>query len=57
MEDDRIIALYLERDEAALTHTSEKYGRKLKNISYGITEDKSYSKSVAAVAGVFQPVS
>ena len=40
MEDDRIIALYLERDEAALTHTSEKYGRKLKNISYGITEDK-----------------
>jgi len=40
LEDERIIAMYLERDETALTHTSEKYGRKLKNISYGITEDK-----------------
>lgn len=40
MEDDRIITMYLERDEQALEQTSEKYGRKLKNISYGITEDK-----------------
>ena len=40
MEDDRIITMYLERDEQALEQTAEKYGKRLRNISYGITEDK-----------------
>lgn len=39
MEDDKIIQLYLERDEAAIKQTSEKYGSRLRAISYHITVD------------------
>ena len=40
MEDNRIIELYMNRDEAAVEETSAKYGTRLKNISFGITEDR-----------------
>lgn len=39
MEDKEIIALYQSRDEAAVERTAEKYGQRLRRISYGITED------------------
>ncbi len=39
MEDSRIIALYLNRDESALEHTAVKYGERLRGISQAITED------------------
>ena len=40
MEDDKIIALYLNRDERAVEETAAKYGRRLRDIAYGITEDR-----------------
>ena len=40
MDDNRIIALYMSRDERAIQETSVKYGARLQNISYGITEDR-----------------
>lgn len=40
MEDKRIIELYMNRNEAAEEETSAKYGARLKNISYNITEDR-----------------
>lgn len=39
MEDSKIIDLYLGRDEAALRHTSEKYGNRLRSLAYGIIND------------------
>ncbi|MBQ4467934.1 MAG: sigma-70 family RNA polymerase sigma factor [Firmicutes bacterium] len=39
MEDDRIVDLFLSRDESAIYCTQEKYGSRLRNISKRITED------------------
>lgn len=39
MEDDRIIDLYLARDELAILSTGEKYGRRLRALAYRITGD------------------
>ncbi len=39
MEDVKIIELYFERNEDAILYTSEKYGRRLFNISKGIVQD------------------
>ncbi len=39
MLDEQIVDLFLSRDESALQHTSEKYGKKLRTLSYGITAD------------------
>ncbi len=39
MDDNKIIALYINRDETAVAQTAEKYGQRLKRISYDITED------------------
>ncbi len=36
MEDERIIALFFERDERAIECTHEKYGRRLYSISYSV---------------------
>ena len=36
MDDSGIVDLYLSRDESAISETSEKYGRKLRRIAYGI---------------------
>ena len=39
MEDEKIVELFLLRDESAIEHTSEKYGRRLRALSYGIVTD------------------
>ena len=39
MEDERIIELYMRRDEAAVRRTAEKYGRRLRTLSMGIVGD------------------
>ena len=38
-EDETIVELFLNRDESAITHTSEKYGQRLRSISQRITAD------------------
>lgn len=40
MEDAKIVDLYLERDPAAVKHTSEKYGRRLASLSFGIVRNR-----------------
>jgi RNA polymerase sigma-70 factor (ECF subfamily) len=40
MDDDKIINLYLNRDESAISHTREKYGKKLFAVSFRITVDR-----------------
>ena len=40
MEDANIVELYLSRDESAISHTSEKYGKKLHALAKRITEDE-----------------
>lgn len=39
VEDNRIVELYLLRDETAIRHTAEKYGSRLRALSYGIVKD------------------
>lgn len=44
MEDDKIVQLYLNRDETAISQTFEKYGSRLRAISFGITNDRETSE-------------
>lgn len=44
MDDSAIVDLYLRRDEAAVSRTSEKYGRRLKSLALGITGDSGASE-------------
>ena len=44
MEDEKIIQLYLNRNETAIIQTAEKYGSRLRAISYGITGDRETSE-------------
>ena len=39
MDDNRIVELYLTRDESAVFHTAEKYGSRLRSLAYGIVRD------------------
>ncbi len=39
MEDDKIVQLYLNRDESAIRFSAEKYGSRLRALSMGITSD------------------
>ena len=39
MDDGQIVELYLNRDESAITHTSEKYGRRLRSLAAGVVRD------------------
>lgn len=39
MEDEKIVQLYLDRDESAIKLSSEKYGSRLRTLSLGITSD------------------
>lgn len=39
MDDTTIIDLYFSRDEAAIRHTAEKYGGRLRALSHGIVQD------------------
>ena len=40
MDDNKIVDLYLRRDESAIRQTSEKYGSRLRSLSYGIVNDR-----------------
>lgn len=44
MEDDKIVQLYLKRDESAIKLSSEKYGSRLRTVSLGITLDMQTSE-------------
>ena len=44
MQDDRIVAMYWQRDEAAIRETEEKYGSYLLKIAYNILFDLEDSK-------------
>ena len=44
MEDISIVDLYLARDEQAISHTSLKYGTRLRTISYGIVHNLETAK-------------
>lgn len=39
MDDGRIVDLFLARDEVAIAHTSQKYGKRLRTLSHGIVQD------------------
>ncbi len=39
MGDNEIVELYLLKDEAAIMHTTEKYGHRLRALAYGIVAD------------------
>ena len=39
MEDEKIVELYLRRDESAIGRTAEKYGTRLHALAYGIVAD------------------
>lgn len=39
MEDSQIVDLFFARDEAAIRHTAQAYGTRLRRISYGIVDD------------------
>ncbi|MCH5261054.1 MAG: RNA polymerase sigma factor [Lachnospiraceae bacterium] len=40
LDDNRIVELYLRRDEAAIRQTSEKYGTRLRALAHGIVNDQ-----------------
>ena len=40
MEDEKIIALYWQRDQSAIDETDRKYGVPLRGLSYGILSDR-----------------
>ena len=39
MDDQKIVELYLNRDESAIRHTADKYGSRLRSLSLRIVED------------------
>ena len=39
MEDNKIVDLFLARDEVAINRTSEKYGRKLRSLAYSVCKE------------------
>lgn len=40
LDDNRIVELYLLRDETAIGQTTEKYGSRLRSLAYGIVNDR-----------------
>lgn len=44
MTDERIVELYLARNEQAVAETKGKYGSRLKNVSYNIVKDEGISE-------------
>lgn len=40
LDDDKIVELYLLRDEEAIRETTEKYGKRLQSLAYGIVRDR-----------------
>lgn len=41
LEDEKIVELFLNREEAALSNTADKYGARLRRLAYGIVKDMS----------------
>lgn len=41
LDDKKIVELFLKRDESAIDHTSQKYGMRIRSLSYGIVGDLS----------------
>ena len=39
MDDSKIVELFLRRDENAIRHAKEKYGRRLRDLAYGVVQD------------------
>ena len=39
LDDTKIVDLYLQRNEAAIKETSDRYGNRLRSLAYGIVED------------------
>ncbi len=46
MDDKQIIEMYLQRDEAAIEHTQDKYGTQIRAISRAITDDQCSAEEV-----------
>ena len=46
MEDTRIVELYLLRDESAIQETAEKYGGRLRALSFGMVRDWKNVKTI-----------
>lgn len=46
MNDEQIVEMYLQRNEAAIGHTQDKYGVRLRAISRGITADQCAAEEV-----------
>lgn len=46
MDDEQIIEMYLQRDEAAIVHTQDKYGVRIRTISFVITGDRCSAEEV-----------
>ena len=44
MEDGKIVRMYFDRDEDAIRRTAEKYGARLRRVSFGITLDEQTSE-------------
>lgn len=40
MDDNKIVGLYLLRDETAIKQTSDKFGNRLRSLAYGIVNDR-----------------
>lgn len=40
MDDNRIVELYLMRDETAIRQTADKYGSRLRSLAYGVVNDR-----------------
>ena len=40
MEDAKIVELYLKREEEAIRQTSDKYGKRLRSLAYGIVGEQ-----------------
>lgn len=39
MDDEKIVELYLQRNEAAIKETADRYGNRLRSLAFGIVED------------------
>ena len=44
MDDDKIVELFMNKNESAIAHTAEKYGYRLRSISQRITADLSVAE-------------
>ena len=44
MTDEEIVSLYLSRNESAIANTRDKYGSRLRTVSYNILRDQQSSE-------------